>query len=460
MKSLSLMLSLILSALVLTLNVFSQQFTGDKLLKLELHPTKEGIFIAKFYDRQSRKIVEQWEMGTRVTDISSDNFITLLEKGSIYPEGSCYSFHPNRKIESELYYKNGRKVGVQKTYFESGELKMETDMDLFPSNVFTYYYKNGVIRKTETNLGLPVDWNEKTYYDNGQLKSEVNFKRNYIDARYESFYPDGTKKRKAEFNKGALISEKCFDKKEIKTSCNDFIIAPEYYGGWQIFEKDLEKIDFSFNVQNTDTTDFRLLLEIDSLGIGWVREYHLEYADTLKPLLEKWAITLSKFSPARVDDRIENVYLDFTLALSGDRLLWLGEPAMRLSKAFNGFDFEKKWLWYCDYPNPGVDRFFIIAEQMPQFPGGNNALQSFIYDHLHYPKEAKREKIQGTVHVSFVVNEKGSVEDIKVSKSVHYLIDHEATRVIGLLPKWKPAMTKGNPVSVPFTIPINFSLER
>ena len=60
--------------------------------------------------------------------------------------------------------------------------------------------------------------------------------------------------------------------------------------------------------------------------------------------------------------------------------------------------------------------------------------------------------------VSFIVNEDGSISDAKVMKGVNPLLDREAMRVIGMMPKWKPGVDKDKPCRTMFAIPIVFKI--
>nr|MDA3892773.1 M56 family metallopeptidase [Salinivirgaceae bacterium] len=102
---------------------------------------------------------------------------------------------------------------------------------------------------------------------------------------------------------------------------------------------------------------------------------------------------------------------------------------------------------------------FFEVDNMPQFEGGDSALRDFIASHVKYPKEAKEDGIQGRVFVQFVVSKNGKVEQVKVVRGVHDLLDKEALRVISALPDWKPGMKNGKCVTVSFTVPINFQLD-
>ena len=102
---------------------------------------------------------------------------------------------------------------------------------------------------------------------------------------------------------------------------------------------------------------------------------------------------------------------------------------------------------------------FVVVEEMPQFPGGQEAMMLWISQRIRYPEQAKKEGITGGVFVSFVVNKTGKVENVKVEKSAHPLLDAEAVRVIGEMPQWKPGSQRGKNVDVRITVPVNFALK-
>lgn len=108
---------------------------------------------------------------------------------------------------------------------------------------------------------------------------------------------------------------------------------------------------------------------------------------------------------------------------------------------------------------PDGDDVYIIVENMPTFPGGDEALRNFVANNIQYPDEARAKHIQGRVFVCFVIGLTGAVQDVKIARSVHPLIDAEAIRVVKSMPKWTPGQHRGKTVKVSYTIPINFSLK-
>jgi periplasmic protein TonB len=104
------------------------------------------------------------------------------------------------------------------------------------------------------------------------------------------------------------------------------------------------------------------------------------------------------------------------------------------------------------------NKVYFNVDQMPEFPGGKDALAKFIAENIDYPDDAKKDGVQGKVFVSFIVDKKGEVRDAEISRGVHDLLDTEALRVIDELPAWMPGKQDGNLVDVRFTMPIHFAL--
>ena len=104
------------------------------------------------------------------------------------------------------------------------------------------------------------------------------------------------------------------------------------------------------------------------------------------------------------------------------------------------------------------DEFFMVVENMPEFPGGDIGLMKYIQKNVKYPPIAKEYNITGKVYVSFIVDKSGSVTNVKIVRGVDQNLDAEAMRVVKSLPKYKPGKQRGKAVRVMFTIPINFTL--
>lgn len=102
--------------------------------------------------------------------------------------------------------------------------------------------------------------------------------------------------------------------------------------------------------------------------------------------------------------------------------------------------------------------FYMVADEMPEFPGGMAACMEWLQKNIRYPIEAFAKSETGRVIVQFVVEENGDLRQLKVVRGVSPSLDGEALRVVATMPKWKPGKVDGKPVKVNYTIPIAFRL--
>ena len=103
-------------------------------------------------------------------------------------------------------------------------------------------------------------------------------------------------------------------------------------------------------------------------------------------------------------------------------------------------------------------KVFDTVEQMPEYPGGMQAMIEFLQTNMKYPEDAAKQKVEGRVMVQFVVETDGSVTDVHVAKQVFPSLDAEAIRVVQAMPKWTPGKEKGRVVRVKYNLPIVFRM--
>lgn len=101
---------------------------------------------------------------------------------------------------------------------------------------------------------------------------------------------------------------------------------------------------------------------------------------------------------------------------------------------------------------------FTVVEDMPTFPGGEEARMKYLMENIKYPEEARTKGIQGTVYVTFVVEKDGSISNVKVLRGIGGGCDEEAIRVVSKMPNWKPGKQRGKAVRVQFNMPFKFNL--
>ena len=104
------------------------------------------------------------------------------------------------------------------------------------------------------------------------------------------------------------------------------------------------------------------------------------------------------------------------------------------------------------------EKVYQVVEQQPSFPGGREELFKYLAYNVRYPIDAAKNKIEGRVLVTFVVEHDGSISNVNVANSVYPSLDKESIRVVSGMPKWIPGKANGKTVRVKYTIPITFRL--
>ena len=115
----------------------------------------------------------------------------------------------------------------------------------------------------------------------------------------------------------------------------------------------------------------------------------------------------------------------------------------------------------------------VAVEQMAEFPGGLRKFYDYVGQNLKYPKEAKKQGIQGTVLIQFIVTESGAIErdSVRAISKEEYrgprlnsdivkseALENEAIRVIRNSPKWIPGSIRGKPTRQKITFPFVFKI--
>lgn len=98
-------------------------------------------------------------------------------------------------------------------------------------------------------------------------------------------------------------------------------------------------------------------------------------------------------------------------------------------------------------PEEPVNEIFVVVENQPEFPGGEQAMMKYLADNIKYPVIALENGIQGLVSAVFNINTKGKVTFVRFAKSVDPSLDKEVKRVIENMPDWTPAKINGEVTS-------------
>jgi protein TonB len=108
--------------------------------------------------------------------------------------------------------------------------------------------------------------------------------------------------------------------------------------------------------------------------------------------------------------------------------------------------------------DPNEPEIFLVAEQMPEFPGGETALRKYLGDNIRYPEIAKETGIGGVVYIYFVIEPDGSISNIRALREVAGGCTGEAIRVVSEMPRWSPGRQRGKAVRVSMNLPVSFKL--
>lgn len=101
---------------------------------------------------------------------------------------------------------------------------------------------------------------------------------------------------------------------------------------------------------------------------------------------------------------------------------------------------------------------FFAVEKMPEFVGGDQALQRYINSNAIYTEKARRDNAAGIVYISFLVETDGSISEPIVLRGVHPDLDSVSIDLVRKMPKWIPATQRERPIKYKFTLPVKFTL--
>ena len=135
------------------------------------------------------------------------------------------------------------------------------------------------------------------------------------------------------------------------------------------------------------------------------------------------------------------------------------EDAQAADSANNGTSYNGSKNGVLDGNGSDDNAIYTYVQEMPEFPGGDVAFSNFLQKNIRYPQLALKNRIQGRVYVSFIVEKNGTISNIKILQGIGAGCDDEALRVMRLMPKWKAGKNQGHEIRVIFQKPINFVLQ-
>ena len=110
------------------------------------------------------------------------------------------------------------------------------------------------------------------------------------------------------------------------------------------------------------------------------------------------------------------------------------------------------------YNRDGSEAKYVEVSSMAEFPGGESKMLKYLTKKIKYPHGMLHSRQQdGLVIVSFIVSKQGEIKDLELVKRAHPEANIEAMRVVGLMPRWKPAYREGEPQETRYNLPVRFT---
>ena len=144
--------------------------------------------------------------------------------------------------------------------------------------------------------------------------------------------------------------------------------------------------------------------------------------------------------------------------IGGDSFAHASETEKVTSAVKNTAEIGEKAVESSDPKKVFKGKVYDLVDEMPSFPGGLEELYKWIDSNVQYPAVAWENGIEGRVILKFIVEKDGSLSDSTVIHSVHPMVDREALRLVGQMPKWNPGKRAGIPVRVRYCLPIKFKI--
>ena len=353
-------------------------------------------------------------------NISSTSYIDIPEHMKEYWRGQSDEYWINKEIGSEF-----------SKWLEKGEFEKTVDYDKRLQEASTVVFDSICYNVIKNNIE-GRDWRMKLdIYNADKEEYPVTFSFGHITTKIRYKVPiDIAKEFKTNFEQGLRYGSLIVLP---MLRCDKFVYVtnPESEG----YASDLCPSTILFSQRPY----MRWKISGTEGGTsGYIREDFFDYADSVKITFSSRVKPVAvRFNDLGLKDKYLTNYVYVFKKGDNDIYSKKEQNESESNKIFNGDD----------------------VDQQPSFPGGTNALNTFIASNLKYPVWAQEKGIQGRVVVKFIVEKDGSISNVEVDRSVNPGLDNEAMRVVKAMPKWIPGQINGKAVKVECSHPFVFRLQ-
>ncbi len=437
-------------------------------------------------------------------------------------DGEWKFYSSDGKLSCIMPYTRGKKDGVFKGFFLGGNLAFEKKyVNDSIVGVSTEYYQNGKVKETATYQGDTLDGLVKSYYDNGSLDVERNMKGWRKEGDYFSYFDNGILREHFVYVKGSPYNAIASNDKDGKPTSgttlkegngvlklydrNGNITSEETYKNsvqegyaryWRkgILTKEGKYVNGKYDsvwINNFPTGELNSKINFkDGKAQGEALYYFMsgglsqkgQYSNDEKS--GPW-VNYDEKGDVASELNFKNDLMDGEAKYYDNGKVWRTGKYNKGVKIYIWTDYDKrgKEVSVKDYgytfvtkddikkgkPDAPKDKPPVLAEEdleaplsivekMPSFPGGERMMMEFIQENVKYPQMEMESGIQGTVYITFVVDNVGEIEDVKILRGVSGGpgCDKEGIRVVKSMPRWSPGVQNGRPVRVQFNLPLKF----
>lgn len=271
---------------------------------------------------------------------------------------------------------------------------------------------------------------------------------------------------------------KCIDDEEMYDGSHNSTTYQYDSEGWLIGET----LD---HVEGIGITEYRNNTYNDPLALsfrckeGWLVEYDEYYTVTKYDCFGNWLerdVHTTDLGYPYTTEYHESRIIYYKAILSDEDIKKRNRPSANGIIFRNIINSDKGG--YIEYKRAGKTKYYkvygknekpyhekpflmlVSVLERPSFLGGYKKINEYIADSIQYPIEAIQNKVEGKVKVRFKIDRLGHISNAKVVKGLSPELDKEAIRLVNTMPSWTPAKRNGKLVSVYYTLPITFSLNK
>jgi TonB family protein len=405
----------------------------------------------------------------------------LIMKGLTTPQGKEGAWYMYNEVNAFTdardtlpvmiaHWKNGKLHGPRVTY-ERGVVTDEGEYADGDLSGIHRIYRNGILIVEHTMVRGKRNGTEYAYTWGGKLGTVREWENEQLHGK-EINYDTATGKvlDVNSYAHGTRVRREQYSAREELLCSEELISADSAHIRWQRYFPSGKVSAYGEIANNQPTGKSESFYENGRKKMS-VTYLHGRYTGTVS----LWSETGALVYHASVSDsqacNDETVYSDKGMRLQRGTAAYAAQVKKYAPSGLTVFDAEldrfpvvfitAKYRYGRHLPIPARDS--VVPESCAgvsraQFPGGEQARQSFLKATIRYPEMDREMEVQGTVYIGFTVKADSTVTDVVVRDVAGSGLSREVIRAVELMPKWIPAKKNGKTVDRRCVMPVTFML--